>query len=49
MVVDDLTLIHANACDMAVAYEPVEKAITRIQAQGDGPPTSRKRLPVTTA
>lgn len=49
LVVDDLTLIHANACDMAVAYEPVEKAITRIQAQGDGPPTSRKRLPVTRA
>ena len=44
MMVDTDTLIHANAHHMAVSYEPVEKAILRIKAQGDGPVTSRKRL-----
>ncbi len=44
MMVDAQTLIHANAHHMAVAYEPVEQAILRIEAQGDGPVTSRKRL-----
>ncbi len=44
MMVDDVTLIHANAHHMATAYEPVEKAILRIKAQGDGDVTSRKRL-----
>lgn len=38
------TLIHANAHHMAVAYEPISNAITRITAQGDGPVTSRRRL-----
>jgi len=44
MMVDGETMIHANAFHMAVAYEPVEKAIRRIEAQGDGPVTSRKRV-----
>jgi hypothetical protein len=37
-------LIHANAHHMSVAYEPIDEAIARIEAQGDGPVTSRKRL-----
>nr|WP_255596727.1 NlpC/P60 family protein [Cognatishimia sp. MH4019] len=44
MMVDAETLIHANAHHMAVAYEPIKAAIPRIEAQGDGPVTSRKRL-----
>ena len=43
MVTDANTMIHANAHHMAVAYEPIAAAITRIQAQGDGPVTSHKR------
>lgn len=42
--VDDETLIHANAHHMAVAYEPIAKAIARIEAQGDGPLTGHRRL-----
>lgn len=38
-------LLHANVHHMAVAYEPLEEAIARIEAQGDGPVTSRRRLP----
>ncbi|MDP5358901.1 MAG: NLP/P60 hydrolase, partial [Paracoccaceae bacterium] len=38
------TLIHANAHHMATVYEPVERAILRIDAQGDGPVVARKRL-----
>lgn len=38
------TILHANAHDMAVAYEPMQAAITRIEAQGDGPVIARKRL-----
>ena len=41
---DGKTLLHANAHAMAVAYEPVEDAIARISAQGDGPVTRRARL-----
>lgn len=37
-------LLHANAFHMAVSYEPLEPALARIEAQGDGPVTSRKRL-----
>ncbi|MEQ9258686.1 MAG: NlpC/P60 family protein [Roseovarius sp.] len=37
-------LLHANAYHMAVAFEPLEAALARIAAQGDGPVTSRKRL-----
>lgn len=44
MMVDDTTLIHANAHHMATAYEPVANAILRIEAQGDGPVVARKRL-----
>ncbi|WP_237072633.1 C40 family peptidase [Pseudaestuariivita rosea] len=43
-MVDADTLIHANVHHMAVAYEPVQPAIVRIEAQGDGPVTARKRL-----
>ena len=43
-VSDEATLLHANAHHMAVAYEPIEAAIARIEAQGDGPVTARKRL-----
>ncbi|MGX0902176.1 cell wall-associated NlpC family hydrolase [Roseovarius sp. MBR-79] len=38
------TLLHANAHHMAVAYEPVSQAITRITAQGGGPVTARRRF-----
>jgi cell wall-associated NlpC family hydrolase len=44
MMVDEETLIHANAHHMATRYEPIEKAILRIEAQGDGPVLARKRL-----
>ncbi len=43
-MVDEATLIHANAHHMATAYEPLEPAIKRIEAQGDGPVTACKRL-----
>ncbi|TLP68847.1 NlpC/P60 family protein [Parasedimentitalea maritima] len=43
-VYDPETIIHANAHDMAVALEPLQAAIDRIQAQGDGPVTAHKRL-----
>ncbi|WP_135504075.1 NlpC/P60 family protein [Roseovarius aestuariivivens] len=43
-VADPDTLIHANAYHMAVAYEPLQNAIARIKAQGDGLVTARKRL-----
>ena len=44
MVVDGQTIIHANAHHMATAYEPIETAIRRIAAQGDGPVIAHKRL-----
>ncbi len=44
MVVDPDVILHANAHHMAVAYEPLDKAILRIEAQGDGPVTHRRRL-----
>lgn len=44
LCVDSDTLIHANAHHMAVAYEPIGNAIARIEAQGDGTVTSRRRL-----
>lgn len=44
MVVDEDTIIHANAHHMAVVYEGIEQATLRIKAQGDGPITARKRL-----
>ena len=45
MVADAHTLIHANVWHMAVAYEPIDTAIERIEAQGDGPVTAHLRLP----
>lgn len=44
MMVDADTLIHANAHHMACRYEPIDQAILRIVAQGDGPVTARKRF-----
>ncbi|MBR9841703.1 MAG: C40 family peptidase [Rhodobacteraceae bacterium] len=44
LILDDTTLIHANAHHMAVASEDIASAITRIQDQGDGPVTAHKRL-----
>ncbi|GGH33259.1 Cell wall-associated hydrolase, NlpC family [Cribrihabitans marinus] len=43
-VADPETILHANAHHMAVQYEPLTPAIARIQAQGDGPVTSHRRL-----
>ncbi len=43
MVVDADTLLHANAFHMAVSYEPLQGAIERIKAQGEGPVTSHIR------
>lgn len=43
-VVDEATILHANAHHMAVTYEPMQEAIARIETQGDGPVTARKRL-----
>lgn len=43
-VADPDTILHANAHHMAVSFEPLQDAITRIEAQGDGPVTARKRL-----
>jgi len=37
-------LLHANAHHMAVAFEPMDQAIERIEKQGDGPVTAHKRL-----
>jgi len=42
--VDEHTLIHANVHHMAVALEPIDAAMSRIAAQGDGPVTARRRL-----
>lgn len=44
LVVDVETLLHANAHHMAVAYEPLEAARLRIEAQGGGAVTARKRI-----
>ena len=44
MMVDDATLIHANAHHMATAYEPLEAATLRIAAQSGGPVTARRRI-----
>lgn len=44
LCVDGETLIHANAHHMAVSYEPITKAIARIEAQGDGPLTAHRRM-----
>ncbi|WP_417279591.1 NlpC/P60 family protein [Celeribacter sp.] len=44
LCVDEEVLIHANAHHMAVAYEPIARAIARIEAQGDGGVTAHRRL-----
>nr|WP_299935737.1 C40 family peptidase [uncultured Pelagimonas sp.] len=44
IAVDSETLIHANAHHMAVAYEPIQDAISRIAEQGDGPVTRHARI-----
>lgn len=43
MAVDADTIVHANAHHMAVAYEGLGAAIRRIEAQGDGGVTARRR------
>ena len=43
MMVDPETLIHANAHHMATTYEPVDRAIQRIAAQGGGAVIARGR------
>lgn len=43
-VADPDTLLHANAHHMRVTYEPLQAAIARIAAQGDGPVTRHARL-----
>lgn len=43
-VVDADRILHANGHDMAVAYEGLGAAIARIEAQGEGLPTGRRRL-----
>lgn len=44
LMVDAETMIHANVHRMAVSYEPLGRAMARIEAQGDGPVTARRRL-----
>jgi cell wall-associated NlpC family hydrolase len=44
LVTDSDTLIHANANTMSTNYEPIDIAIARIQASGDGPVTAHRRL-----
>jgi hypothetical protein len=36
-------MLHANAFHMSVAYEPLDDAISRIEAAGGGEVTSIKR------
>lgn len=43
MMLDADTIIHANAHHMAVAVEPLNTAIARIEAAGSGEPTSYRR------
>ncbi len=42
--VDENVMIHANAHHMAVVYEPIEKALLRIKAQGDGDLLTHRRM-----
>ena len=43
MALDAERIVHANAHAMAVAIEGIAEAVARIEAQGDGRPTSRRR------
>lgn len=42
--VDDEVLLHANAHHMATQYEPIARAIARIEAQGEGGVIAHRRL-----
>lgn len=44
MVADENRFIHANVHHMATAFEPIDEAIARIEAQGDGKITARRRI-----
>jgi cell wall-associated NlpC family hydrolase len=44
LMLDGRRLIHANAHHMAVAIEPLARAITRIREGGGGEPTAYRRL-----
>ncbi len=44
IMVDADVMLHSNAHTMSTTYEPVKDAILRIEAQGDGKVTARKRL-----
>ncbi|MEL6980348.1 MAG: NlpC/P60 family protein [Pseudomonadota bacterium] len=44
VMVDDAILLHANAGAMRCAREPLDEAIERIEAAGEGRPTSARRL-----
>jgi cell wall-associated NlpC family hydrolase len=44
MMVDEATLVHANAHAMAVSYEEAAKAVARIRAQGEGEVVARRRV-----
>ncbi len=43
LVRDPTTLLHANVHAMAVAFEPLDAALTRIKDQGDGVVTAHRR------
>ena len=43
-VADEATILHANVYHMAVAFEGLDAALERIEEQGDGGVTARKRL-----
>ena len=40
---DEARIVHANGHHMAVAVEPLDQAITRIESAGYGPPTGYRR------
>lgn len=44
MMIDSITMIHANAYHMAVVYEGLVQATMRIKKQGDGDVTARRRV-----
>ncbi len=44
LVFDDHRLIHANAHHMAVAFEPIEEALRRIETRENSPLLAHKRL-----
>ncbi|OWU85801.1 NLP/P60 hydrolase [Oceanicola sp. 22II-s10i] len=43
-VADESRIFHANGHDMSTVYEGIDAAIARIEAQGDGKVTARRRL-----